>query len=61
MGQLSKSASSEANVAQSALFIKRVKNDLYAISDAVSRKDGSQVLKFHTEATNDLVAFIKSL
>jgi hypothetical protein len=61
MGQLSSSATSEANVTRSAVFIKRVKNDLYSIADAVSRKDGAQVLKFHEEATNDLVAFIKAL
>jgi hypothetical protein len=61
MGQLSQSATSEENFAESARFIKRVKNDLYAISDAVSRKDGAQVLKFHTDATNDLVAFLKAL
>jgi ADP-glucose pyrophosphorylase len=61
MGQLSQSATSEENVAESARFIKRVKNDLYSISDAVSRKDVTQVLKFHTDATNDLVAFIKAL
>lgn len=61
MGQLSQSATSEDNVARSALCIKRVKNDLYAISDAVGRKDGAQVLKFHADATNDLVAFIKAL
>jgi hypothetical protein len=61
MGQLSSSATSDANVTRSAVFIKRVKNDLYSIADAVSRKDGPQVLKFHEEATNDLVAFIKAL
>ena len=41
--------------------VKLVKKDLYAMADAVSRKDGNAVLKYHTAATNDLAAFVKAL
>jgi hypothetical protein len=40
--------------------IRNVKNDLYAMSEAVARKDAASILKFHAAATNDLVAFVKS-
>lgn len=40
--------------------IRNVKNDLYAMSEAVARKDAASILKIHAAATNDLVAFVKS-
>jgi hypothetical protein len=42
-------------------LIKVVKNDLYALSDGVTKKDSAMVLQYHTKTTSDLVLFIKSL
>jgi hypothetical protein len=55
MGQLSvDNASAQSKVAT-------VKRDLYALQEALSRKDGALVLKFHAAATNDLAAFVQAL
>jgi hypothetical protein len=40
--------------------IRKVKTDLYAMSEAVARKDAATILQFHAAATNDLVAFVKT-
>lgn len=65
MGELirnmSQLAAMSRNQEQSKNLIKVLKNDLYAMSDGVSRKDQDIVLKNHEKATNDLVAFLKSL
>jgi hypothetical protein len=40
---------------------KVVKNNLYALSAAVERKEGNKVLALHEKVTNDLVAYAKAL
>ena len=40
---------------------KRVKNDLYGISGAVDRRNGSAAMEYHRLATDHLVEFLKSL
>jgi hypothetical protein len=41
--------------------IKTIKVDLYALADAVGRKDSAMIRKYHTAATNDLIALVKAL
>jgi len=42
-------------------LVATTKKDLYAMQDGVGKKDQSLVSKYHTAATNDLVAFVKAL
>jgi len=61
MGQLADLSQTDDAKKAARSKIKAVKNDLYAIAAAVDRKDGANALKGHAAATDDLVAFIKSL
>lgn len=65
MGELMRNMGMLADIAENPSAakekVKKVKTDLYAMSAAVDRKDGVSVLKSHEAATNDLVAFVKSL
>jgi hypothetical protein len=62
MGQLASTTGSNNNENQKSKdLIKVVKNDLYALSDGVTKKDSTMVLQYHTKTTSDLVSFIKSL
>jgi hypothetical protein len=58
MGQI---ADLSENATASKARIKTFREQLYAISAAVERKDGEKALKFHATATDELVAFVKSL
>lgn len=64
MGELIRTMGQIADLSGSAAAkqkVKAVKNDLYAMSDGINRKDPALVLKNHQAATSDLVAFVKSL
>jgi len=52
---------SENNAEEARKIVASTKKNLYAIQDGVNRKDQEMVLKYHTAATNDLVAFVKAL
>jgi hypothetical protein len=56
MGQLSVLGNAAAQS-----MVATVKKDLYALQEALSRKDGALVLQFHAAATNDLAAFVQAL
>jgi hypothetical protein len=58
MGQL---ADLSANSDAAKVKVKAMKTSLYAMSAAVDRKDQTTLLKSHAVATNELVAFVKSL
>jgi len=60
MGQLADLSSNEGG-APARQKIKALKNDLYAISAAVDRKDVAGAGKGHAAATDDLVAFLRAL
>lgn len=58
LGQL---ADTSENAAAAKRNVQALKTNLYAIQAAVDRKQGDVILKYHTAATQDLVAFVKSL
>jgi len=58
MDQLCKLDETSTN---SAALAKKVKTDLYAIGASAERKDVARALENHQKATQDLVAFVKSL
>ena len=58
MDQLCKLDETSTN---SAALAKKVKTDLYAIGANAERKDVAKALENHQKATQDLVAFVKSL
>jgi len=49
------------NSAQAINLAKKVKGDIIDIAQASDRKQGDKVLEYHQKATDDLVAFVKSL
>ena len=58
MGQLTKLSD---NSAQAAELAKKVKGDIIEIGAAADKKQGDRAVQFHKKATDDLVAYVKSL
>lgn len=61
MNQLAALSATEGGATAAKQKVNTVKNDLYGIAASVEKKQGDKALKYHQAATNDLVAFIKSL
>jgi hypothetical protein len=57
----SSSSSDNNNMSKSRQIIAVVKKDLYAMNDALQRKDATLILKYHNATTQDLLNFINSL
>ena len=49
------------NKATAKAQVQKFKTDLYALSAAIDRRQGSVALQYHQAATDDLVAFVKAL
>lgn len=49
------------NGGEASALAKKVKSDILEIGAASDRKQGDKVLEYHQKATDDLVAFVKSL
>ena len=58
MDKLSKLSENEENCCR---LEKIVKNDMYAITAAVERKDGGKIMELHKKTTKDLIAYAEAL
>ncbi len=54
-------AKQSENTIEAMAIAKKVKGDIIDIGQASDKKQGNKVLEYHQKATDDLVAFIKSL
>jgi hypothetical protein len=54
-------AKQSENTIEAMAIAKKVKGDIIDIGQASDKKLGNKVLEYHQKATDDLVAFIKSL
>jgi len=61
MNQLAALSATEDGAAAAKQKVNTVKNDLYGVAASIEKKLGDKALQYHQAATNDLVAFIKSL